>query len=45
MVCESCGKDTPDVRERKCGYYEDLWGEEVLEGVCDACEAEHNDAL
>jgi len=44
-VCESCGKSDDTVYERACGYAADIGGTEVLEMVCDACEAQHCDDI
>lgn len=39
MVCERCGKEKLDVRER-LPYDQDVNGTEVLIIVCDECEGE-----
>jgi hypothetical protein len=40
-VCEVCGLEKPDVRERECGYSMELTGEVHLEVICDDCEHQH----
>jgi hypothetical protein len=40
-TCEECGKRDKTVRERACGYSEEIHGVELMETVCDACEHEH----
>lgn len=39
--CDDCGQEKPDVQERICGYYEELYNEEYEETVCDECEYNH----
>ena len=40
-TCTSCGKSDKTVYERACAYTHELFGEELLETVCDDCEHEH----
>ena len=40
-TCEYCGKATPDVRKRLCGYSQEIHGTDVVEVICDDCEHEH----
>ena len=39
MVCEQCGKEKPDVRERTDPYEADVNGVEIWIIVCDDCDA------
>lgn len=41
MECSSCGKENETVKERKCGYMDEIHDKKVLEIVCDKCENEH----
>lgn len=41
LVCYSCHKAKPDVRERACAFTLDVWNKEKLEIICDECEQEH----
>lgn len=41
MTCTECGKQDETVRERACGYDEDVNNRIVMEVICDACENEH----
>ncbi len=40
MICDQCGKDKPDVKERLDPYEEDVNNREVLRNLCRNCEYE-----
>ena len=45
LVCTECGKQDSSVKKRECGYFRELFDEEVIETICDECEHHHLDEI
>lgn len=39
-ICEDCGKDKEDTRERECPFAKEIYDNEVLVKICNDCACE-----